>query len=94
MSRTLDAADVCDMLHFMMEDDMIGRTEEDNTQLTNIRAAISRHFYSRTPSNPSVSTPSQDSPSPTLETKPYIPPTPVSDSSRPYGSAVDAPLGE
>ena len=97
-----------DVLHYFFEEDSRYQSGEEAESVSNLRSSVYRTMYGTTYKYPytggsssssgrryiSDSDPTNFNDFPSNEVKPYIPPTDFNpESSMPFGSALDSPLG-
>lgn len=95
--KKLEASEMVDVIHAMYEDDNTVTNEIEYR----VKHAVRKNLYSvaydreyRFGDGDSTSEYADADGVPATASKPYIPPTPVNaDSPRPYGAALDSPVG-
>jgi len=96
--KKLEASEMLDVLHALFEEDNSSSTDVEYKVKQAVRSTLYREFYGIDQSGGEFSEYSDQTAggpqTPTVSSKPYIPPTPVdADSPRPFGAALDSPVG-
>jgi len=96
--KKLEASEMVDVIHAMYEDDNTVTNEVEYRVKHAVRKNLYSVAYGRTyrfgDSGDDIGGYDTADGSPAVSSKPYIPPTPVdADSARPYGAALDSPVG-